>query len=140
MPDEDEKAKTAKKTKTTKLSKKKPKLEEGVTYADVYQWYYLAELQEFARKRELKVSGTKRELILRILAFLETGETSVGRAKPKPKRKSSIKKTKTVAAEKTTEAAEEDEDEEHAVEENDGEEEGMEEDVAEEDDGEVMDE
>lgn len=63
--------KPAIKKKAVKVSKTKPKLAKGVTYDDVYQWYTVEELKEFAKENELLVSGTKKELIKRILAWFE---------------------------------------------------------------------
>jgi len=60
-----------KKKKVQKVSKTKPDLVKGVEYQDVFQHYYLEELVEFAKKNGLKVSGTKKELIQRIIAWLE---------------------------------------------------------------------
>jgi hypothetical protein len=87
---------TQKKAKTTaaepqKLSRRKPELADGVTYADVFQWYNLSELQAFARDHSLKVSGKKKELIHRILDHLADPTPS---AQPAPT-KAKAKKTKT---------------------------------------------
>lgn len=87
---------TQKKAKTTaakpqKLSRRKPELADGVTYADVFQWYNLSELQAFARDHSLKVSGKKKELIHRILDHLADPTPSAQPALTKAK----AKKTKT---------------------------------------------
>jgi hypothetical protein len=66
-----------------KLSRKKPELIEGVTYDDVFQWYNLSELQEFARVNSLKVSGKKKEIIHRILDFLSNGAPAASRKAPR---------------------------------------------------------
>ncbi len=62
----------------------------GQTYADVFQWYNLSELQAFARDHALKVSGKKKELIHRILDHLADPTPS---AQPEPT-KAKAKKTK----------------------------------------------
>jgi len=66
--------KSKKKAVAPKISKKKPALRAGVTYHDVFQHYDVKSLVSYCRKNNLKVSGTKKELIKRILLFLETGE------------------------------------------------------------------
>jgi hypothetical protein len=89
---------TQKKAKTTaaepqKLSRRKPELADGVTYADVFQWYNLSELQAFARDHALKVSGKKKELIHRILHHL-ADPTPSARPEPTKAKANKTKKTK----------------------------------------------
>jgi hypothetical protein len=93
--------------KPKKLSRKKPKLSEGVTYDDVFQWYNLSELQEFARDNSLKVSGKKKELIQRILNFLSNGTPAAPAASRKrsPPSSASSKKSGTSASGKAAERA-----------------------------------
>jgi len=59
-----------------KPSKTKPALKRGVTGADIFQHYFKPELQEYCRENDLKISGTTKELIDRILDHLdETTDT-----------------------------------------------------------------
>jgi len=46
-------------------------IEKGVSFQDVYQHYFKQELVEWSKENGLKVSGKKKEVILRILAFLD---------------------------------------------------------------------
>jgi len=64
-------AKKDKKKSTTKASKTKQPIKSGVTYEDLFQHYYLEELQDYCRDNDLKISGTKRMVIKRILESLE---------------------------------------------------------------------
>ncbi|EFA85108.1 SAP DNA-binding domain-containing protein [Heterostelium album PN500] len=48
----------------------KQKLSKKLSYQDIFQHYYLEELQDFCREKEIKISGTKREVIQRIMLFL----------------------------------------------------------------------
>jgi hypothetical protein len=92
------KKKKKKKSKVT-LSTKKPKLGEGVTYEDVFQWYNLCELQAFAREKGIKVSGKKKELIERALAFLADPDSVIN---PAPKNNKKNKKNKSKTNNKST--------------------------------------
>jgi hypothetical protein len=92
MASSDSSSKRKKKPSKVRLSKKKPTLIEGVTYEDVFQWYNLCELQAFAREKGIRVSGKKKELIERVLAFLADPD-SVIHAKPKKKKKKTNNKT-----------------------------------------------
>ncbi len=92
------------------ISKTKPKIEKGVTYHDLFQWlvgsilfkfgesnfetdkallllmwprYKLQELKEFSKEKGLKTSGRKREVIKRILTFLDKEKESVIHSKKK---------------------------------------------------------
>eukprot|EP01132_Coremiostelium_polycephalum_P005111 gene5111-6362_t len=61
--------KETQKKKKIKISKTKPELKSGVKFHDVFQWYGFEELREFCKDNKIKVSGTKREVIIRILKF-----------------------------------------------------------------------
>ncbi|KAK5578009.1 hypothetical protein RB653_002959 [Dictyostelium firmibasis] len=99
------------------FSKTKPKsLKKGLTYHDIFQHYYVNELSEFCRKHEMKVSGNKKDLINRILRFLNEGIKEV----PKPRKSAD-------AAEAEVEEEEEGEEGEEGDEEGDEEGEGEEE-------------
>jgi len=77
-----------KKKAAPKVSKHKPELEKGVEYQDVFQHYYLEELVEFAKKNGIKTSGTKKELIKRIIAWLDGDkENTLSGTKKTPKRR-----------------------------------------------------
>jgi len=58
-------------SREVKFSKEKRTIKKGITYQDIFQHYLLEEIQEWCRENELKVSGTKPDLIRRILAFLD---------------------------------------------------------------------
>ncbi|KAM9964266.1 hypothetical protein ACTFIW_004022 [Dictyostelium discoideum] len=104
------------------FSKTKPRsLKKGLTYHDIFQHFYVDELSEYCRKHGMKVSGNKKDLINRILRFLNDGIKEV----PKPKKRS----TEVVDdAEVEQEEEEEEEEEEEVVEEEQPEEEEEEED------------
>jgi len=102
-----------------KVSKKKPKIAQGVHYQDLFSWYMFADLEEYCRENNLKVSGTKPQLIRRILAFLD-GDKENTLAKPKKnqsaetvqeKKPKSVQKAKE-PEEEEKEASEEEEEEE----------------------------
>jgi hypothetical protein len=50
---------------------KRPAIKNGVSYHDMYQLYLLEELVDWCRDNGLKVSGTKKEVINRILAYFD---------------------------------------------------------------------
>ncbi|KAN0035718.1 hypothetical protein ACTA71_005006 [Dictyostelium dimigraforme] len=101
------------------FSKTKPNLKKGLTYHDIFQHYYVDELSEFCRKNGMKIAGNKRELIERILRFLNEGIKEV----PKPK-----KSADAAEAEAEAEVEEEEEEEEEQEEAQEEEEEQEEED------------
>ncbi|EGG25349.1 SAP DNA-binding domain-containing protein [Cavenderia fasciculata] len=89
---------------------KKPKLAKGknLGYHDIFQHYNLEELADYARDKRIKVSGTKPELIRRILAFWETGADGFKPEKVKKEKKEvekKVKKTTTTTTTTTTKAA-----------------------------------
>jgi len=66
-----------------KPSKTKPVLKKGVKAVDVYQHYLKGELQDYCRENDLKVSGTSKELIDRIIEHLESdGKENTNANKP----------------------------------------------------------
>jgi len=65
-----EKAEPKKKKRKITYSKKKKPLEKGVTYDDIFQHYYVNEVRDYCKANGLKSSGKKKELINRILAYL----------------------------------------------------------------------
>jgi len=80
------------------FSKSKKPIKQGLSYQDIFQHYNLEELVEWCRENELKVSGTKPEVIRRILSFLD-GDKENTMAKPtnspkKPEMKETKKETK----------------------------------------------
>jgi hypothetical protein len=50
--------------------KEKAEFKKGVTFQELYDSYYTNELSDFLKKKEQKSSGTKKELIRRIISFL----------------------------------------------------------------------
>jgi len=54
-----------------KISKHKPKLKKGVDYWNIQNHYTVAELIEFAKKKKIMTGGKKKELIERIIKWLE---------------------------------------------------------------------
>lgn len=98
--------KEKKKTSQPKVSKHKPALEKGVEYHDVFQHYYLEELVEYAKKNGLKVSGTKKDLINRIIAWLEGDKenTLAGTKRAPRRRKRSASKKKPTPAKKASDS------------------------------------
>jgi len=52
-------------------SDEKQPIKKGVTYQDIYQYYFREELVDWSKNNGLKVTGSKKELIQRILAFLD---------------------------------------------------------------------
>eukprot|EP01117_Protostelium_nocturnum_P006108 TRINITY_DN2201_c0_g1_i1.p1 TRINITY_DN2201_c0_g1~~TRINITY_DN2201_c0_g1_i1.p1 ORF type:complete len:298 (+),score=130.71 TRINITY_DN2201_c0_g1_i1:107-1000(+) len=90
-----EQAKSVK--KEVEFSKKKKEIKKGVTYQDIFQHYYLTELVEYCEKNGLPKSGTKKELIKKILASFNDEEKSSKKKAEKsnkkaPKRKSTSKR------------------------------------------------
>lgn len=67
------KAKEASMQEAKEAAKKKsqPSIKKGITYQDMFQQYLRQELFDWCKKNGLKVSGSKPELIKRILAYLD---------------------------------------------------------------------
>jgi len=60
-----------------KISKDAPKIRKGVSGADLFQWYNRAELIDYARDHDITpLHGKKKEVIERILAYLENRSKS----------------------------------------------------------------
>jgi hypothetical protein len=69
--DSDEELNTPTKTPSTPSNSEKPPIELGITFDEVFQYYWLPELKEWCKRHQLKTSGTQREVIQRILKHLE---------------------------------------------------------------------
>jgi len=91
------------------FSEKKLPIQKGITYQDIFQHYLKSEIFDWCKENGLKVSGSKKELINRILAFLggdKENTVSVNNEKPEKrkqepsKKDSSKKKSKFVEDEK----------------------------------------
>lgn len=86
--------KDKKKKKKAPVVIKKPGFKKGVTYQEYYDAYYSKELQDWCREQKIKVSGNKKEVIRRIIRFLN-GDTETTRPlKPGEKRKKRKRKKK----------------------------------------------
>lgn len=102
------------------FSKKKKAIQVGVTYQDIFQHYFLKELQDFCRENELSPYGKKSDVIKRILDHLEQNKENSKKVVEKKKEKESkSKEAKKVEQEKEKEKEKEDsesEEEEEVVE------------------------
>jgi len=67
------KEKKEKKEKSEKKEVSKVEIKKGVTAEEMQNTLYSEDLSEFCKKHALKQSGTKKELIKRIIKFLDTG-------------------------------------------------------------------
>jgi hypothetical protein len=70
-----ESKKTSRKRSEEAREKKKP-LDKDSTYDNVLKTYFLEELKDFARFNDLKVSGTKSDLVKRIIAFFNPDDAT----------------------------------------------------------------
>eukprot|EP00727_Mastigamoeba_balamuthi_P002833 m51a1_g12547 hypothetical protein (409) ;mRNA; r:1329-3139 len=61
------------------VSEKKPEIEKGISLADLHSHYYFGELQTWCKEKGIKSAGNKKEVVKRILAFLN-GDESVAKA------------------------------------------------------------
>jgi len=70
------------------FSKTKKALKKGIeiTYDDIFQHYYLEELQDFCKENDLKTYGRKKDVINRILEYLEEEEEVSSDEKPVKKK------------------------------------------------------
>jgi len=110
----EEKPKKEKKPKVSKEAKKREKfvappldtIRKGKfdTYVDLYDNFNLPDLQGYCKQESIPSSGKKKEIIKRILGYLETGkiETQTAKKRGKPKKKSTpaTKKQKTKSTDK----------------------------------------
>jgi len=73
------------------FSKTKKEIKKGVSFQDIFQHYTVEELVEWSRENQLKTTGTKKELINRILMFLDGDKenTLAGNRRVGRRRKSS---------------------------------------------------
>jgi len=78
-----EKHEPKKKKRKITYSKKKKPIEKGVTYDDIFQHYYVTEVREWCKAHELKTAGRKKELIKRILEYLNGEDAEDGEEKKK---------------------------------------------------------
>jgi len=65
-----EKNEPKKKKRKITYSKKKKPIEKGISYDDIFQHYYVAEVRSWCKAHDLKTSGKKKVLINRILGYL----------------------------------------------------------------------
>jgi len=99
------------------FSAKKLPIKKGITYQDIFQWYYKEELVEYCKENGLKVSGKKKEVIERILAYLDgdkentMAKVNVNKEEPKQEKKEE-KKTESKSKAKEPEVEKEAEQEE----------------------------
>ncbi|PRP81260.1 hypothetical protein PROFUN_04517 [Planoprotostelium fungivorum] len=87
---------------TITFSKKKLPIAPGVTYQDIYQHYFLDELVDYCAQNQLVKSGTKKQVINRILASFEEPED---KENAKPNKKVAEKSEKAKKVEKTETSA-----------------------------------
>eukprot|EP01098_Paradermamoeba_levis_P013608 TRINITY_DN623_c0_g1_i1.p1 TRINITY_DN623_c0_g1~~TRINITY_DN623_c0_g1_i1.p1 ORF type:complete len:393 (-),score=189.47 TRINITY_DN623_c0_g1_i1:75-1253(-) len=97
--------KKAKTTTTTTAAAAAPRppisgIKKGLTYTDIYDTWNATDLRDYCREKGLKITGKKKDIIKRVLAFLETGVVADDTKKKKPK--ANAKKTKKAAAKKDT--------------------------------------
>jgi len=83
-----------------KISKKKPEIEVGVSKEDLFQYYNVEDLQKWCKQHKLKTSGVKKDVIKRIISFLEGDKTGLAETKKRRKRAVSIETKKKKAHEK----------------------------------------
>eukprot|EP01119_Soliformovum_irregulare_P013584 TRINITY_DN3630_c0_g1_i2.p2 TRINITY_DN3630_c0_g1~~TRINITY_DN3630_c0_g1_i2.p2 ORF type:complete len:329 (+),score=130.36 TRINITY_DN3630_c0_g1_i2:71-1057(+) len=95
------------------------KAKNNLSYHDINEWYTLAELVDWCEKKGVRTSGTKREVVKRVMAYLggDTENTLKENSKPKKTKKEVVYKSfnsrnnvprKAKKAKKDTEDAEED--------------------------------
>jgi len=86
--------KEKKKKEKIVFSKSKKEIKSGITYQDIFQHYHVDELDEWCRDNGLKTTGTKKEIINRILAWLagDKENTVAGSRKVAKRRKSTAPK------------------------------------------------
>jgi len=85
-------AKTERQERDIEFSKEKKTIKKGISYQDIFQHYYVDEVQDYCKENGLKVSGTKPEIIKRIIAFLDGDtENTLAKQVEKPKAKTAEK-------------------------------------------------
>jgi len=104
--------KPAPKKHKVKLSKTKPAIERGIDYDNLYAWYTVEELRDFVKENELLVSGTKKELVKRILAWLDGDKENTTREGKAAKTSSKAKPEKKISKKSEGQTAKKSEDEE----------------------------
>jgi len=110
MENKDAPEKSGKKKEKIVFSKSKKAIASGLTYQDIFQHYSVEELIEWCHDNEVKSSGSKKEIINRILLWLagDKENTKAGVRRISKRRKSvggAKKVTKKAAPEATEEAA-----------------------------------
>ncbi|KAL6046082.1 U3 small nucleolar RNA-associated protein 4, putative (UTP4) [Balamuthia mandrillaris] len=86
-----------KKQQPIQFSKKKKAIAKGITFQDIFQHYSKEEVVEYCKENNLVQSGKKKEVINRILAFLDGDKENAG-----IKTERVAKKKSTTAAKKKT--------------------------------------
>jgi len=94
-----------KEKKKKKEDVEKPEIKKGITKDELYQ-HYSKDLQSFCKENNLKLSGTKKEVIVRILKFLD-GDIESTRQLTPAERKAKKEEKKKKATEARKKAAEE---------------------------------
>jgi len=80
-------------SKSKKPSEKKPPIDKNITKTDLAHHYYREDLIEYCKDKELTHTGTKKELIDRIYAFVSGKDKKRGRNKPVKAEKSDEEKS-----------------------------------------------
>lgn len=64
--------KTQLKTKLTE----KPRIKKGLKPIDLKSWFLRTELEEYCKQKEIKIGGTKKEIVDRIILYLDGDRSS----------------------------------------------------------------
>eukprot|EP01027_Heterolobosea_sp_BB2_P022223 GEZU01032708.1.p1 GENE.GEZU01032708.1~~GEZU01032708.1.p1 ORF type:complete len:373 (+),score=228.89 GEZU01032708.1:131-1249(+) len=107
---DDENNNSSKKSAKSTTSTKKVEIVQGVTKDQLLQTYYTTELRDWCKSKGLKVTGSRKELIDRIIAFLNGDEKNTkpnGKPKKKKPMSEEAKKRKAKEKRKAKKAAEE---------------------------------
>jgi len=87
--------------KTRDVNFNRPAIAQGIDYATIFNQYYAGEIQQYCKSNGIKSSGSKRELIKRILQFLDGDTTKIMTGSKEHKRRRNtdgiIKKKKKAA-------------------------------------------
>ncbi|KAL6073735.1 Latency associated nuclear antigen [Balamuthia mandrillaris] len=90
-----------KKQQPIQFSKKKKAIAKGITFQDIFQHYSKEEVVEYCKENNLIQSGKKKEVINRILAFLDGDKENAGiKTERVAKKKSTVTKKKTATTKK----------------------------------------